>query len=109
MNKYLPMPDEMTIGEAYSPAMEMTDASDALMYREALMERLARFHPEMTPAQIESAIMSNLGYYAGYYSYETRQRVQALFGAVHPIFGSTQPTPEEAFKAGYDMGKGKQE
>jgi len=47
----------------------------------------------------------NIGYYAGYYDFGTRQRMQALFGAVHPVFGETLPTSEEAFQAGLDYGK----
>ncbi len=45
----------------------------------------------------------NLGYYAGYFSVETRQRVERLFRAPHPIFGSRQLAPEEAYEAGRKM------
>lgn len=95
------------MGEAYNPAMKMTDEADALEYLEALIERSIRIWKQ-TPEEARKTQLSNIGYFAGYYGHETRQRVQALFGAVHPIFGETQPTPEEAFKAGYDLGKGKQ-
>lgn len=46
-----------------------------------------------------------MGYYAGYYDAETRERVERLFGAVHPIFGSVRNTPEEILKAGIEMGR----
>jgi hypothetical protein len=48
----------------------------------------------------------NLGYFTGYYDTATAQRVLALFKAAHPIFGTTAPTPEEAFAAGYRLGMG---
>ena len=51
---------------------------------------------------------SNIGYYAGCSDMELRQRVEQLFGARHPIFGSAfgrQPTPEDIFRMGYEMGK----
>ncbi len=50
--------------------------------------------------------LSNLGYWAGYYGEADRRRVHKVFGAVHPIFGTNfNPTPEEAFKKGQEMGE----
>lgn len=43
---------------------------------------------------------SNLGYYAGYYNSEIRERVERLFKCAHPIFGNVKPTPREALAAG---------
>lgn len=48
--------------------------------------------------------LHNLGYYAGYHEYHVRVLIEKVFGAVHPIFGSKNPTPEEAFKLGYEYG-----
>lgn len=43
----------------------------------------------------------NLGYFAGYYDHETRDRVEKLFQCSHPVYGSIKekgaPTPTEAF------------
>lgn len=100
-NKYMPMPEEMTIGESYAPAMEITDPEDARQYLEALIERSVRCF-DMSEDEARKVQLSNLGYYAGYYSYDVRVRVQQLFNAVHPIFGTTQPTADEAFQAGID-------
>jgi hypothetical protein len=51
----------------------------------------------------------NLGYWAGYYDNETRERVERLFRCEHPVFGSIAkngpPTPEQAFAAGVRMGE----
>lgn len=50
-----------------------------------------------------------VGYYAGYYDSETRERVERLFMCAHPVFGSIAdngaPTPDEAYDAGFEMGE----
>lgn len=98
INPYIPLPADITIGDLYGPAMEITDEEQAKLYLEALIERDLQFGK--TPEEAHAIELANLGYFAGYCSYETRERVQKLFGAVHPIFGSSKPTPEEAFNAG---------
>jgi|ERR1044072_2439802 hypothetical protein len=51
----------------------------------------------------------NLGYYAGYYGDETRERVERLFNCEHPIFGSIAKdgplTPQQAFDLGQKFGE----
>lgn len=49
----------------------------------------------------------NIGYMLGYYDQETAVRVREWLGPSvnHPIFGNKFPTPEEAFKAGLELGK----
>lgn len=51
----------------------------------------------------------DLGYFAGYYDDETRERVERLFQCEHPFFGSIAkngpPTPKEAFEAGIAYGE----
>jgi hypothetical protein len=95
------LPDNMTIGEAYGPAMEITDQQEANEYFGALVERCMRFGKTRTEA--ESIERQNLSYYAGYYDSATRERVEKLFLCAHPIFGSIAedgaPTPEQAFEA----------
>ena len=91
-------PDTMTYGEMYDPAMEITDADRAKEYFEACVEYSMRHGNSRE--QAEANERSSIGYWAGYYDSETADRVHRLFGAVHPIFGLTRPTPEEAFEAG---------
>lgn len=59
--------------------------------------------------EAEHVIKSNLGYMAGYCDHEAAQKVQRLFGAVHPIFGTADyhqtMTPEEAFETGKRVGE----
>jgi hypothetical protein len=49
-------------------------------------------------------LLTNIGYFAGYYPNDLADRVYGLFQTQHPIFGLTHPTAEEAFKAGYLLG-----
>lgn len=67
-----------------------------------MVGRLA-LDPTLTREAALALERSNLGYLAGYDSFEVRQRVEALFQAVHPIFGTTAKgpvTPEVAFTLG---------
>lgn len=96
----------MTIGEAFGPAMEMTDETEARRYFNALVDRQMRvFGHDRT--QAEKDTRANLGYYAGYYDSETRSRVERLFACAYPVFGAISkvgsPTPEEALRMDQDM------
>ncbi len=97
------LPDKMTIGEAFEPAMKITCQTKATEYFEALVDRGVRVFSQ-TRAEAESAVRDSLGYFAGYYGSETRERVERLFACAHPIFGKIadngSPTAAEAFKAG---------
>lgn len=96
-----------TIGEAYGPAMEITEQSEADAYFEKLVAESMAEGKSRTES--EAIQRSNLGYYAGYYSHETRERVERLFKCAHPVFGSIAtkgpPTPQEAFKKGVEWGQ----
>ncbi len=96
------LPDRMTTGEKYGPAMEITDPKEAQEYFEECVIHCMR--DGMAREEAETIERSNLGYYAGYYNPETRARVERLFNCAHPFFGAiaTQgaPTPTEAFELG---------
>lgn len=99
------LPDRLTIGEAYGPAMKITDPAEAKAYFDALVERNMRVSGnDRTKAEIIER--SNLGYFSGYCDRETAERVFLLFDCSHPIFGRTRPTDEEALKAGRDAARG---
>jgi len=102
----------MTYGECLGPAMEITDPEDAkqylaeyVSYIQTALDKEPR-DDDMTAEQIAK---TNLGYFAGYYSNETRERVEELFMCSHPVFGSIKnngsPTPEQAFNMGKDQAK----
>lgn len=99
--------DDVTIGDKYAPAMEINDPDAAARYFEACVEHCMRFGNDRE--QAESIERSNLGYYAGYYDTETRERVERLFNCSHPIFGSVaqygSPGPETAFEIGRLIGE----
>lgn len=102
-----PFPDKMAFGDAYGPAMQITDQAEANAWFERLVEHGMRTgKPREAVEQTERI---NLGYWAGYYDNETRDRVERLFGCAHPIFGAIGdgdgPTPEEAFQKGVEKGR----
>jgi len=102
-----PLPEQITIGAKYMPAMLIMEQADADVYFECLVEHaLHCFGGERADA--EKVERDNLGYFAGYYDHETRARVERLFRCAHPIFGAIAergaPTLEEAMNAGLTMG-----
>jgi len=103
-----PLPRRATIGELYNPAMKMTDQAEADVYFARLVEHHVMVDPKLTREEAESIQRQNLGYYAGYYDVETRERVERLFVCAHPVFGPIatrgQPTAEEAFRLGQVFG-----
>lgn len=109
MNK---LPEKITIGDKYGPAMEITDQAEADAYFEKLVEHTMSYAKDEQYKTHEGAAAlerSNLGYYAGYYDTETRKRVERLYGCAHPVFGPVEqfgaPTPEAAFQSGLERGR----
>jgi hypothetical protein len=100
-----PLPKKITIGEKYRPAMKIEDQAEADAYFELCVQHTMTYgaaheEAESVPREeAESIERQNLGYYAGYYSCETGERVGRLFKTQHPIFGKSTPTPKEAFDA----------
>lgn len=84
-------PDKITIGDKYGPAMAITDGAEAKAYFRRCVRHTMRFNQEDV-ADAERIERINLGYYAGYYDHETRRRVERLFLAKHPVFGSATPS-----------------
>lgn len=102
-----PFPERITVGDKYGPAMTITDQAEADEYFEACVEHTMNFCSEIWQAddpraEAERIERLNLGYIAGYYDHETRVRVERLFSAKHPIFGTaSKPVdPEKAFELG---------
>lgn len=103
-NRFPVFPDKMTIGEAYDPTTKITDQAEADEYFERLLERNMRVSGH-SREEAEKVEKSNIGYYAGYCETATAERMFRLFRCAHPIFGTTRPTLEEAFKKGMEMGE----
>lgn len=88
----LPSGEPVTLGVKYGYAMEITDANEARAYFAKLVEHNLSCGGK-SRAVAESVERQNLGYYAGYYSHETRQRVERLFDCSHPVFGKATGNP----------------
>ena len=80
------MKGEISIGDKYGPAMEMADQAEADRYFQECVAHTMAFGK--TQEEAEKIERTNLGYYAGYYSAETRARVERLFRCAHPVFGA---------------------
>lgn len=96
-----------TIGDIYGPAMKITEPAVAQEYFELIVKHHIEAHGQ-NREEAEEIIRSILGYFAGYYDNETRERVERLFTCAHPIFGpisSGAPTPEQAFEMGKKFGE----
>ena len=110
MTKFNPENKEtLTFGECLGPAMEITDPEDAQQYFAEYVNYIQKYHmldkePRDDDVTAEQIVKINLGYFAGYYDDETRQRVEELFMCSHPVFGSIKndgsPTPDQAFEMG---------
>jgi len=98
------LPDELTYGEKYEPAMKITNQEEAVLYFEICVEHCMR-HGK-TREEAEKIERANIGYWAGYYDRETAARVYEVFDFDHPLFGAINnwPTPEEAFAMGKKIG-----
>ena len=97
------MKKEITIGEKYRPAMEITNQDEADAYFEKCVVHNMGFGTSREEA--ERVEKTNLGYYAGYCDKKTAERVWRLFKCEHPILGRYYPSPQEAFFAGQVHGK----
>lgn len=97
-----------TIGDIYGPAMKITNQEEADRYFEKLVLR-CQAESDKDRSECEKIQRQNLGYYAGYYSHETRARVEQLFKCAHPIFGSIAengpPSPRQALAMGIKTGR----
>ena len=80
------MKKNISIGDKYGPAMAITDQADADAYFQQCVAHTMAFGKNQEEA--EGIERGNLGYYAGYYSSETRERIERLFACAHPIFGA---------------------
>jgi len=98
------MKKNITIGEKYRPAMEITDQVEADAYFEMCVEHTMRLGKSRQEAEEIERV--NLGYYADYYDHGIMARVNRLFHTEHPLFGKTIPTAKEAFEIGLKLAEG---
>ena len=97
------LPDKITYGDKYHPAMEIHDQDEADEYFEALVEHNMRV-TKRSREDAEEIERGNLGYWAGYFGPDTRARVERLFHCAHPIFGAIAEVGQLPLEEIYDMG-----
>ncbi len=103
-----PFKEDATNGDIYHPAMEVKTKEEAAAYFKKIVQHVESFGNNIGDDAVRVA-KQNLGYWAGYFSNETRARVEELYACAHPIFGKIEevgaPTAEEAFQKGAGMGE----
>lgn len=100
----------VSIGQKYGPITEIKTPEQAREYLEACVTHRLRISPKMNRQEAIEAERDNIGYYAGYFSHEERERIERLFECEHPFFGAAKsglPSPEQAFNLGKLIGEGK--
>ena len=85
-----PLPKDLTLDAKYRFAMDVTDPAEAADYLELCIQHTVTY-AGLTRAEATSMELQNIGYTSGYCDVETMRRVERLFGAVHPVLGSTEP------------------
>lgn len=93
----------ITIGDKYSPAMTITDQAEADRYFEECVLHSMMFGNSREKA--EDIERQNLGYFVGYCSAETRERVERLFRCKHPIFGSIAENGQSRAALAFSLGR----
>lgn len=103
------MEKNISVGDKYGPGMAITDPTEATAYFEKCVAHTMSWGKSREEA--EDIERQNFGYYAGYYSDETRARVEKLFRCSHPVFGAIRergaPTSNEALTAGMSAAAGR--
>jgi hypothetical protein len=89
-------------------AMKAQTQSEANYYFGELVKTVRGIKPQLDLNEAEDIVKQNLGYYAGYFDDETRERVERLYNCAHPVFGKIAETgpisPEEALRKGMELG-----
>lgn len=86
--------------------VETQDDADACF--EQLVASLRESNETLDAESAEQVCRHAIGYHAGYYSHETRLRVERLFHCEHPILGAAKngvPSPEQIFQIGLKLGE----
>lgn len=88
MTKFNPDNKEtLTYGECLSPIFKIVDKADAIQYKRdyiAFIQKALDKEPNKDGLTAEQIANSNIGYYAGYGSNESRKVIEYLFECAHP-------------------------
>lgn len=106
-NKY----DRDPIVNNLGNAMAITDQLEADEFLLDYVVHVFQTNPNMSLEECKRVCKDNLGYYAGYYSFEVGERVEKLFGAIHPVLGTVEErkklTADEIMQKGIEYAKQK--
>ena len=114
MNLFSNIKEGATIGELYTPAVELAikgDRKTSKKYFDELvkhcfeMSKIERPHDNVDMEEVTRIVHSNIGYWAGYFEKGTIEKVHEIFGSAHPVFGKETPTATQAFNMGLELGK----
>ncbi len=91
-----------SIGDFISAVLKIDNDRDARRFYEGAIKSLERYSKVNNPKEI---VNSNIGWVFGEGMSADRIMMWCrVSGAAHPVFGTTLPTPAEAFKLGLQMG-----
>ncbi len=94
---------ENTMGDIMDAIFKIHDAAEAKQFFDDYVEFVKQDRPDQNALDV---VKSNIGWMFGEGALSERQiAMWAALGASHPVFGTTQPTAEEAFKKGLEMGE----
>ena len=94
--------EALTAGQLFDLAVSMTP-EEAPEFAAAYTAEI-REKQQCSQEEAERIMSSNLGYFAGYYDAEVGEKIYQLYGAAHPVFGRSTPTPQQAFEMGQKAG-----
>lgn len=99
--------DTLTYGEVMDSLIEIVDEDELKEYYHKYIEYIAqKENLDMNKATAMAA--HNIGYSLGYFSRETRMRVERVLEIAHPFFGKAKEndlSPDEILKMGMEMGE----
>jgi hypothetical protein len=78
------------------------DEADAIL-KEQVAEIVAL--GDIDEKEATRRVLANIGYFAGYYGYDTADKAYDLFGTEHPVWGREHPTPSEILQMGIEYGQ----
>ena len=97
------IPDNVTYKNKYNPAMHIEDPVIAAEYFDECIAHSMKI-AHVSREEAEKIERENIGYWAGYFSDETRKRVETLFNCEHPFFGSIAESGPISATAAFNMG-----
>jgi hypothetical protein len=98
------IPDRVTYGEKYGPAMKVETVERAAEYFNACVEHTMRLNSKLTREEAESMERTSIGYWSGYYGREMMKKVRVLYGFGHPYIDEND-TPEQIIEKGMKLGE----